>query len=384
MLRRHLIICVILGMTGGPRTAYAIEGESPEAYEITIGVAAEILPSPLKEFFAEHLERLQQHATSGVRESLSGERFPGAADWHYVMLDVGGESADVTVRQFPRERSAAERHFKRHNQPSGGQLPWVIGDRHAALVEAFERRDGDAAIREAGLLLHFSTDAALPFNTTVDREGVSTGHLRWSAAKATRAARSYCTVRHRVQIALLRSLRSRLEYEARVSPDRLSPVSSPLDAAFDTLIDAHGDLGVFLAVDGQVITKLEINDASTFADNVTEYERRAGEQASSVLESRIEAGALLGANLIAGAWIEAGRPAVESLRLADRAMEQPAQTGDSTSEAFVGSRHSAVFHHTSCGHAKRIKKENLVRFGSAKEAVDAGRVPCRSCRSATP
>ena len=68
----------------------------------------------------------------------------------------------------------------------------------------------------------------------------------------------YCTVRRRMQVGLLRSLRGRLEYEARVWPDRFSPTSSPLEVVFESLIDAHGDLEALLAIDRQVIAELDV------------------------------------------------------------------------------------------------------------------------------
>ena len=47
---------------------------------------------------------------------------------------------------------------------------------------------------------------------------------------------------------------------------------------------------------------------------------------------------------------------------------------------YVGSKNSNKYHYPTCRSAQRIKPGNLVTFSSAKEARDAGYVPCKICR----
>ena len=49
---------------------------------------------------------------------------------------------------------------------------------------------------------------------------------------------------------------------------------------------------------------------------------------------------------------------------------------------YVSSRRSQrfVFHRPDCRSAKRIKRENLMRFETRDEALDSGYSPCRNCR----
>jgi len=65
----------------------------------------------------------------------------------------------------------------------GGQLPWVIAERHRLLVEAFRSRDRLRVISESGWLCHYVSDAQVPLHTTQNRNGKSTGqkgvHKRW-------------------------------------------------------------------------------------------------------------------------------------------------------------------------------------------------------------
>jgi len=47
---------------------------------------------------------------------------------------------------------------------------------------------------------------------------------------------------------------------------------------------------------------------------------------------------------------------------------------------YVGSKKSNKYHYPSCQWAKKIKPYNLVTFQSAKEAQEAGYVPCKVCK----
>ena len=47
---------------------------------------------------------------------------------------------------------------------------------------------------------------------------------------------------------------------------------------------------------------------------------------------------------------------------------------------YVGSSKSNKYHYPTCEWAAKINPKNLVIFKSAKEAQDAGYVPCKVCR----
>lgn len=54
----------------------------------------------------------------------------------------------------------------------------------------------------------------------------------------------------------------------------------------------------------------------------------------------------------------------------------------SKEEYYVASRHSRglVFHRPGCQWAKRISKDNLIRFETKDQALDLGYSPCRTCK----
>ena len=50
---------------------------------------------------------------------------------------------------------------------------------------------------------------------------------------------------------------------------------------------------------------------------------------------------------------------------------------------YVGSAKSNKYHYPTCEWALKIKAENLVTFNSAREALEAGYVPCKVCNPPT-
>ncbi len=50
---------------------------------------------------------------------------------------------------------------------------------------------------------------------------------------------------------------------------------------------------------------------------------------------------------------------------------------------YVGSSKSNKYHYPTCQWAQKIKPEYLVKFQSAKEALNAGYIPCKVCNPPT-
>ncbi len=372
-------LAVVDGPDGG-----AVE-ESREVYEIVAATAVPVLPPPLRDFFEDDLSALERTAAE-LAATSSSHSLSGKADWHYIKLDISTDDTDAATRHtaaraFPRRRTAAAKLLQRLGRRDWGLLAWVIRDRYSTLVDSFRIGKAEVIVRRAGALLHYATDAVLPFNTTTDRDGTATGNLYWSAdGDESSTSLMHRTVRHRFQLGLPRWLRIRFGYEVRVAPERYSPIANPIDEVFDALLEAHRSLDALLRIDAEATADLGIRDARTFMAASDAYYDYVSDRAASIIESRLEAGSLLAANLIGGAWVQAGSPP-------PGAWEAPAPvlTGRSNSveprpDPFVGSRNSTIFHRTDCSHATRIKPANLIYFKTAREAEHIGRSPCRSCR----
>jgi hypothetical protein len=348
-----------------------------------------ILPEPMRPFFAAHLDELNAATTTAAVSAYAATSTVAEGDWHYVMLDVAAETMDPGTRQeaarsFPQERAAAENLFRRHQQRYGGVLPWIVADRCSNLVTAFRGHNQASVVREAGVVLHLTADASLPFNTTADRDGKMSGNLTWKVDHAAGANRMHHTVRHRFQYALIERLRPRFECEIRVWPNRRHHIANTVEAVFAVLLDANADLDALLALDREIVAALGIVDSDTFASAEEVYYERLADRAATIMESRLEAAALLGASLIGSAWIDAGMPPLSRLADAPSSSATPQASHGTGEDRFVGSRNSGIFHRATCPHAKRINPKNLMTFPTVQDARSAGRRPCKTCTPDAP
>ena len=146
------------------------------------------------------------------------------------------------------------------------------------------------------------------------------------------------------------------------------------------MIDAHQALDELLEIDAALAGASTHAARGTSPGTADAYWDRLTQRAASNLESRLEAGALLGAGLIGGAWVDAGQPRLEGLNTGAQRLSKPAASPKPERSSLVGSRNSIVFHIATCSHAARIKPDNLVRFPDTAAARAAGRTPCKGCR----
>lgn len=339
--------------------------ECTELYEIAVAAAVPVLPPPLRAFFETHLEALRQAAAPGARVTSGSKFTTGDEQWHYVSLDIAAGAASqseprpegsgptleerrAAARRFPRERDKAMALYESCGVREGGILPWVVQDRYEAAVQAFRGGEPERIVTEAGVLLHYSVDAAMPFNTATERARRQRDHAE-----------------------LFNRLKKRLEYEVRVAPDRLAPVHSALEATFYVLLEAHRAADELITIDAAALPAAREASAEKLA-----------ERAAPILETQIESGALLAANLIAAAWAEAGKPELGNTALVAPPRVVPIPRAIPV--LYVGSKNSTVYHRPDCSQASRIKLENRVTFDTQDLARAAGRTPCKSCKPNAP
>lgn len=351
--RTYGLLLLALATTPLPQCLAGEEG--PDAYEIAAAATVPVLPSPLRAFFEPHLAALQSAA---VDERCRQADCDGR---HHLMLDAAARGTDQAARHeaasnFPQNRRRAKRLFVRNETATGGSLPWTVVEAYRDLVNAFRERNVAAIVAATGVLCHYTCDAAFPFQ--VGRAGIDSDDLR-----------------DRVQTKLIAQLRNRLDYEVRVAPSRYHEATAPLVATFATMIEAHATLVTLMEADAEFTGTPSETPSAAKTDG---YYDRMMERTADVMETRLEGAALLAANLIGGAWAEAGRPALgHDSELATDAAEDP-------STSFVGSRASTLFHRPNCQHARRIKPENRTHFPTAATAFKAGRKSCKTCKPGLP
>lgn len=361
---RALVAIVSIWLAGWFASQVRADDEQPrDGYEIVVATAVTALPTTLRVVFEQQRDGLIRVALShGVKSGSSAED----VDRHFVVLDFAAEKRADDVarieasRRFPRDRDAAVTLAREKGVRRVGSLPWTIHAHYEGLVEAFRAANGALIVAESGALLHFATDASMPLIGVEKRSSRRRGRFFDRDANRPDPPNRRAKVLEAVA-----ALRVRLDDEVRVSPTRFAELDEPLDAVFETLLASFAEL-----MSGPVI------DAEARAD-----------EAATATESRLEAAALLAANLIGTAWHRAGRPSPETWKAANQESVKPEKPAArsaanvvSPDSRFVGSRHSSVYHRATCSHAKRIKPNNLIAFGARKLAVNAGRKPCKTCK----
>jgi hypothetical protein len=383
-----VILLSLISWSAAASTPDHVECNDP--YEIAVAAAVPVLPTPLRAFFEAHTDALRKAAAPGVRIPSGSKLTSGDEQWHYVSLDVAAgpasrselrpeesgpslEDRRASARRFPHERDKAAALYESCGTREGGLLPWVVEDRYESLVQAFRRGEADKIVVEAGVLLHFAVDAALPFNT------IAVFSIPGPDPPPDNPLRR---MQNRYHGDLVRRLRKRLDFEVRVSPDRLSPIKSAIDATFQVLLDAHEAAEEIIALDGAVSADIGAREDDALPAAREALADRLAERAAPILEARIEAGALLAARLIASAWTEAGKPEFRTVPVT----APPAPTSEPRAVAvvLVGSRNSTIYHRSDCTHAARIKPENRVIYESVEKAKAAGRTPCKACKPEAP
>lgn len=374
-------ICLIalrIGLVTATLPADSACRTAPEAYAIVGGAAVGLLPDELRSM----LEARQEawYASAAVLRTTTTAQ-PRNTEDHFIALDAPqvDQSADPSVRRFPRSRAKWKRLCKERGIDRGGQLPWVLIDCQRDLVAAFQKGDADTILQSSAAILHLATDACMPFNTTVDPHGHRCGNEIWQVTDASSLMVAHRSVWQRCQIELLRRLGDRFTYEVRVWPGRLQRTADPSELVWTALRSAHESLEGLLETDRELLGMLQPIDAATFLSSEDAYYTALGIRAAPVLKARLESAALLTSELITNAWATASETVAADAKAGADAESESTSKEQAAKVVFVGSRSSQIFHRPTCRHVKRIRPENLVTFPDADGAVQVGRRPCRTC-----
>jgi len=324
--------------------------------------------------FEPNLERIIKAATS-LDAGAPGARL--SRDAHYLMLDVAAPTAAPDSRlaaaiHFPHDPDDAARLFNRRGIDNGGRLPWVLRERVNALAAALQARDSDQIARGAGIVIQLATDAALPFNTTIHRDGPPSGKFHLPPASKTSGLDMCSTTRGRIQGWLIQHRRAAIETLISEANWPCRIVKDPVEEAFAVMIDATASLDVVVAIDTELVARWNVTDVATLLAIERTFLSELEARCLPIMVSRLDAGACFAAGLL--------RLAAESSGVTVEAAVVKAVPEGKEPIHLIGSKNSKKFHLSTCRHAKTIKPENIVTFSSVEEAIKAGREPCAVCK----
>lgn len=356
--------------------------ESEATYELTISAALSILPPPLRAFLQANETEFRDLVVADVEAEIRGQPTFGQRAWHYIELDIEAPTVSATVRReavsrFPRDKVKAKELSERHGPLRGGLLPWIIEERYENLRAALRAGNKEATLRAAAELLHFSADAAIPTQAS------SCCFSPEECGNVPNGSHELRFLYHQTCLAF----QEVLAYELRIHPDRLAPSKNALVDAFDTAIRAYAHLDNLLGKSLNGHSEPIEGTGAPQVDRPSPF-RWVGFEVTTlpIVRMQIEGGAILAANLMSGAWQEAGAPDLKFASSPTDSASTPSPSTvplvpvESANGAFFGSKDSMIYHRATCAHVARIKPENRLRFQDVQAAAAANRTPCKQCK----
>jgi hypothetical protein len=247
-----------------------------------------LLPDALRPLFEKHRAFVVERSVDPDMWRTAG--FESEPPNHFLDIDHTA-FGPYPFEGLPRDYDAAVQKFGRTFVHEQGLLPWRVQEFYGQLQRTF------ASLREpsppgyaldnivyyGAILAHYVSDGHVPLHAVVNYDGRETNqhglHGRWES-----------------------ELYERNRTAVKIAPTALAPVARPRDFMFDVLLASNRLAAGVLEADRQAAAGREFYDDAYFA--------AFGRAQLPALEQRLNQSIAAVAALIAGAWEQAGRPAV--------------------------------------------------------------------------
>ncbi len=255
-----------------------------DIHRFIVQEAIPLLPEAIRPFYEKYRTVVIEHSIDPDLWRTAG--FEEEPPRHFVDLDAFGPAP---FDALPRDYDTAVKKFGKAMVEKNGLLPWRAAEIDAQLVRAFQRlAQGQPYAYDdikffSAVLAHYVSDAHVPFHAIVNYDGQLTNQRGIHGRFETELF-----LRYRPALAL--------------TPARRAPIRNVRDFVFDTLVEGAGLTDQVLQADRKAAAGRDAYDDAYFdaflgAVKPT-LERRLKEASSAV------------AAIIAGAWEEAGKPAL--------------------------------------------------------------------------
>jgi hypothetical protein len=243
----------------------------PEGHRMAAEGSLRTLPPGLRSWYA---ERKPAFLRAALEPDLWKDQDPAETGRHRIYSETYGGAARVPLTAAEARSQVGAWAFEQ-----SGQLPWVIAERYALLVKAFQSGRPDAVVAASGWLCHYVADAQVPLHTTQNRNGKLTAqkgvHQRW-------------------EIGLLRQ-----GVENLPNP-RLAVAPADLPGAVSSwVVESHALVPALLAADSAT---------PRHGLQGTPAEEGPWHGQKAVVEQQLRRSAERTGDLLLAAWVEAGRP----------------------------------------------------------------------------
>jgi len=278
-MRRLIAALVALVVVAAPQPA---DAWGFEAHKYILDRAISLLPPEIRPFFEKYRASIAEHAIDPDLWRNVG--FDAAeSPRHFVDMDAYGPAP---FNQLPRDFDEAVKRYGPEFVNKNGLLPWRAQEIHVKLIEAFTQKETfsrDNIKYFSAFLAHYLSDAQVPFHATLNHDGQLTG--QWG-------------IHSRFETETFERYRGSLD----VKPKPIVRVTSARDLAFDSLTTSFSHVKGILDADTAAVAGREIYDDAYFAAFFGKVK--------PILEQRLAESITAVASAIAGAWEQAGRPAL--------------------------------------------------------------------------
>ncbi len=278
-MRKLVAALVALVVLAAPRPA---DAWGFEAHKYILDRAISLLPPEIRPFFEKYRASIVEHAVDpDLWRNVGFDAVEGPR--HFVDMDAYGPAP---FKQLPRDFDEAVKRYGLEFVNKNGLLPWRAQEIHGKLVEAFTQKatySRDNIKYFSAFLAHYLSDAQVPFHAALNHDGQLTG--QWG-------------IHSRFETETFERYRDSLE----VTPKPLVTMTSARDLAFDSLVTSFSHVQAILDADNAAVAGRESYDEAYFAAFYGKVR--------SILEQRLAESITAVASAIAGAWEEAGRPAL--------------------------------------------------------------------------
>jgi hypothetical protein len=275
-----LLAVLLWSLAPSPVSAWGFAG-----HQFIMRRAIELLPPELKPFFTAHRDEVVVRVTDpDLWRNVGWEDDPN----HFMDFGVP-EFGRYPFTALPREYGAAIEKFGMATLKRDGTLPWREAEQFGNLRRAFEgfKRQAPYASSDtvlfAAVASHYIEDANQPLHATNNHDGQLTGqsglHARFE-----------------------RDLIERFESRLTVPLAAGAPIANARDAAFDALLASYQRVDPLLAADRAASAGKDVYD--------DDYFEKFFAGARPILEERLGASITATVGIIAGAWEQAGKPAL--------------------------------------------------------------------------
>lgn len=247
-----------------------------------------LLPEPLRPLFEKHRAFIIERSVDPDMWRNAG--FDSEPPNHFLDMDHKA-FGPYPFEALPREYGAAVQKFGREFIHEQGLLPWRVQEFYGKLQRAFEAlgRPNPSPylltdiVYFSAITAHYVSDGHVPLHAVVNYDGQLTNqhglHSRWES-----------------------DLFERNQAALTIAPVALQPVRQPRDFVFEVLLASNRLAAGVLEADLAAAAGRDEYDDAYFA----EFAKRQ----LPVLEQRVNQSIAAVAAVIAGAWEQAGRPAV--------------------------------------------------------------------------